>query len=1204
MYERAAGDKTLPSDLRPPHVLKRTLDYLFHDLLPREGFSTTFNFIRDRTRAVRNDFTMQHQTGSLAIECHDRCARFHILALHLERNSRTFSIALEEQQLMNTLQSLKEFYEDQRGRYQSATELEMRVYHRLIHIRDQRERPESIPEFVTSHPVFKLTTAFRLHVQKKSAPISKNSALIVDEEGMQIFAELASVLREQGNVVMIYLVACILERLFGPDMIEGIEEIRGDLSIPDIIDGIQVFGGTDEAETSMETDDEEHPPESTSASSTVPISDSAATQAAFNDVKPVQSGFFGAVPGANAKPTVKSAFSSITSSSNVFGTSHVFGGTAFGGAASMSGTSKPSSSLFGGSRKASISVSPDIYFPCNQIIKLVKATPLDSSKLRVGVTESNSTAVDAVQEPTQPSAGAASPPVTNEVTTNAITLLNSIPPGLGSRTTEPSKSFTPPSGLNPTAPTLEPLPLTPTTQPQSMPPQSKLPSTTPVFADTSSSIATNPPVVQPTVRQRQLSMTSTRRPSIALPKINTDFDTNDISPSSGRPPPLAKIQPISLPSTPAATPLLNNSGSGYFRSNLSISNSRSDILSPLPLSTSGLGLVQNFSPVPSPSEHALGRKIDRQPTISIIGKGKGKEVENGVQALTPEEMRIKALAFAQKGFLVKQYFETWKQRVARHAAWLEACRHSDTYRQKIRGHRQARGEITEKKRRRSTGLTAASDDSPKKRIRKRISMDYQSPRTDEELAQRLKENYEVHAHRWARGSFLQALMSHVGEKTRTIPSSWQIWLSTNPDSDATAIWMERKFDVPDSGHWVSDTIFSIPISQGRDALKGFPGVIVFELTPVQNVKDDIERKYHILDDCARLRDIVKALPSKRHYIPSLLVIHWGDASEFLDNSDFSEMVRKLVDDSVIGNMCIFSVTTEATDLDIKFKDALSNLRLDTSGKLVQSLSVQGLFKRFESALDSFISEWLENSVIDNEFDWTVYGELVKDVIRIISDLMGSVSSLLNVKLPDALPPFDSKAVDYGDTAYESAYTWLSEFPGNQFAEGVIQALQSHQEAHQEFPPSLFLKHIFGIAVHLTEVHMGKHIQTKYFVMRTDIAAALNNLKIAIQSHQTSLSRALNRRLRRSPKRRGMSEETEESISVVAKRRRLSASVESPALWDAETVPPSPLLNGRPSPSPSVSTISLAHGDQPPVTVAMLRALTKNLKKKYVSNGSS
>ncbi len=45
---------------------------------------------------------MQHETGPLAMECHERCVRFHILALHLERDRSGFSIAMEEQQLMNS----------------------------------------------------------------------------------------------------------------------------------------------------------------------------------------------------------------------------------------------------------------------------------------------------------------------------------------------------------------------------------------------------------------------------------------------------------------------------------------------------------------------------------------------------------------------------------------------------------------------------------------------------------------------------------------------------------------------------------------------------------------------------------------------------------------------------------------------------------------------------------------------------------------------------------------------------------------------------------------------------------------------------------------------------------------------------------------------------------------------------------------------
>ncbi|KAJ7048024.1 hypothetical protein C8F01DRAFT_966883, partial [Mycena amicta] len=117
---RRLGDKTISSDLRLPLVLKvrcrpacppgslvltqsrkPSTTYLFYDLIPRGGFSPTFNFIRDRSRAVRTDFTMQHDTDPLAMECHERCARFHIM----EQDHGGFSIALEEQQLMKDVVS-------------------------------------------------------------------------------------------------------------------------------------------------------------------------------------------------------------------------------------------------------------------------------------------------------------------------------------------------------------------------------------------------------------------------------------------------------------------------------------------------------------------------------------------------------------------------------------------------------------------------------------------------------------------------------------------------------------------------------------------------------------------------------------------------------------------------------------------------------------------------------------------------------------------------------------------------------------------------------------------------------------------------------------------------------------------------------------------------------------------------------------------
>jgi len=68
----------------------------------------------------------------------------------------------------------------------------------------------------------------------------------------------------------------------------------------------------------------------------------------------------------------------------------------------------------------------------------------------------------------------------------------------------------------------------------------------------------------------------------------------------------------------------------------------------------------------------------------------------------------------------------------------------------------------------------------------------------------------------------------------------------NPDSDATAIWLERKFDVPASGSWASESVFSIPISSvDGPPTSGYPGLIVFECSPLGDITDDLE-KYVLL----------------------------------------------------------------------------------------------------------------------------------------------------------------------------------------------------------------------------------------------------------------------------------------------------------------------------------------------------------------------
>ena len=141
----------------------------------------------------------------------------------------------------------------------------------------------------------------------------------------------------------------------------------------------------------------------------------------------------------------------------------------------------------------------------------------------------------------------------------------------------------------------------------------------------------------------------------------------------------------------------------------------------------------------------------------------------------------------------------------------------------------------------------------------------------------------------------------------------------------------------------------------------------------------LSRKYRILDDCSRLRDIIKNLPVKRRYIPSLLIISWTEGEESRASSDFFDMVglyllymdrtcinyflnqvKKLVADSVLQSYHVFAMTSATKDLDNMLNGALQSLDLDLEGKLVQTLSLRGVFKLFEPTLNTFLNEWIEN----------------------------------------------------------------------------------------------------------------------------------------------------------------------------------------------------------------------------------------------------
>ena len=143
----AGQDAPLPDDIRTPGALRRTLDYMIRDIVgDGNNLPTVHNFLWDRTRSIRRDFTFQQASLTAAdyadeIYCLETIARFHVIALHQMSNptntSTDFSEHQEVEQLGRTLLSLIHTYEDCKALgIVCPNEAEFRAYHLVYHARN------------------------------------------------------------------------------------------------------------------------------------------------------------------------------------------------------------------------------------------------------------------------------------------------------------------------------------------------------------------------------------------------------------------------------------------------------------------------------------------------------------------------------------------------------------------------------------------------------------------------------------------------------------------------------------------------------------------------------------------------------------------------------------------------------------------------------------------------------------------------------------------------------------------------------------------------------------------------------------------------------------------------------------------------------------------------------------------------------------
>ncbi|WVR07384.1 hypothetical protein IAU60_004425 [Kwoniella sp. DSM 27419] len=224
------GDSAiLPSDLRTPATLVKTLDYLFSVIMstmppssstsvptPRKALGYSAGFIRDRTRAIRKEFAMQSSWGHAeAIASFERIARWHILCLRelQEETGSNTDMHIDSAELGRCFTSLRQHYNDRREELgldaPCPNEPEFRAYMLIYDLTSKSVSiPTSeLPSFILDHPLVKLAWELRRAAQR-NFDSQKEGSKSNAELGMNLVNRFVRLLKQQK---VPYLLSCLLE---------------------------------------------------------------------------------------------------------------------------------------------------------------------------------------------------------------------------------------------------------------------------------------------------------------------------------------------------------------------------------------------------------------------------------------------------------------------------------------------------------------------------------------------------------------------------------------------------------------------------------------------------------------------------------------------------------------------------------------------------------------------------------------------------------------------------------------------------------------------------------------------------------------------------------------------------------------------------------------------------------------------------------
>ncbi|KAF9389446.1 hypothetical protein CPB97_011362 [Podila verticillata] len=255
IYARSAAgnEQALPSDVRPPKILLSTLEYLIKEIVTKGELSDSHGFVRDRTRSIRQDFTLQNSRGMEAIEAHEIIARYHILCIHQLCEVKNFSNQQEMEQLRKVLTSLQEFYDDMRAEGISCpNEPEFRAYHMLSHMwdPDMLRQAQQLPRHVFQDPY--IQAAAEIHTMTRRNNDIRRRAKTQSEASPNLFSRF---FKKVAGPSVTYLMACLVETNFAEVRKGALKAINktymdrhGGIPIDDVMDML----GFDDVEECVE----------------------------------------------------------------------------------------------------------------------------------------------------------------------------------------------------------------------------------------------------------------------------------------------------------------------------------------------------------------------------------------------------------------------------------------------------------------------------------------------------------------------------------------------------------------------------------------------------------------------------------------------------------------------------------------------------------------------------------------------------------------------------------------------------------------------------------------------------------------------------------------------------------------------------------------------------------------------------------------